>query len=366
MSLPTHMKAYVTEGAKGLIREVPLPKHRPTEVLVKTLTVAINPIDWKNVDNKWGKEGNIIGTDVAGEVVAVGSEVTEFKVGDQLFAFVPGSSYYRPDNGPFAEYCAVEARKAFRVPTKLAHDKRESIPIGPVDSLEAASSFPCTLTTVSTGLEYYAKIPLEHNPKYANQYFFVWGGASSLGQSVIQLARLVGFKVIATASRSNWETLAEIGVEKCFDYHDKDVLDQIKKYAGDNITLAYDTVAGATTSIDTYEVMSKTRPSQMLIALPFDQTAVRQKNDLVHIEFPLGYLAVEKVRIFGKEQSDPALFEAAAGTVKRLNRIFAEKPNAIRHMPIRVLANGFDSLDEALDLARTGKISGKKLVVRMA
>jgi NADPH-dependent curcumin reductase CurA len=172
--------------------------------------------------------------------------------------------------------------------------------------------------------------------------------------------------VIATASPHNWSNLTEMGVEKCFDYHDKDVLDQLKEYAGDEITIAYDTIAGATTSVDTYEVMSKTKPSQMLIALPFDESTVRQKNDYVEIKLPIAYLAIEEVRIFGGELRDPGLLEATPATVRRVNKILAENSNEIRHMPIRVLPNGFDSLEEALDLSRTGKVSGEKIVVRMA
>jgi NADPH:quinone reductase-like Zn-dependent oxidoreductase len=360
------MKAYITEGGKGVTRRVLLPKYRPNEALVKNLAVAINPTDWKHIDYKLGREGNVVGSDLAGEVVAVGDDVTDLKVGDQVFAFVPGASYYRPDNGAFAEYSAVDPRRTFKVPAKLPHDDRQLTPVGPVDSLEAATSFPCTLLTVATGFEYYAKIPLKHNPQYANQYFLVWGGASSLGQNAIQLAKLVGFKVIATASPHNWSNLTEIGVEKCFDYHDKDVLDQIKEYAGDDITLAFDTIVGATTSIDTYELMSKTKPSQMLIAIPFDESTFREKNDYVEIKFPITYLAIEEVRVLGGELRDPGLLEATPATVRRVNKILAENSNAIRHMPIRVLPNGFDSLEEALDLSRTGKVSGEKIVVRMA
>jgi NADPH:quinone reductase-like Zn-dependent oxidoreductase len=193
MTLPTYMKACITEGAKGVMRSVLLPKYRPNEVLVKNLAVAINPTDWKHIDNKFGREGNVVGSDLAGEVVAVGDDITDLKIGDQVFAFVPGASYYRPDNGAFAEYSAVDPKRTFKVPAKLPHDDRQLIPLDPVDSLEASASFPCTLLTVAAGFEYYANIPLKYNPQYANQYFFVWGGASSLGQNAIQLAKFVGY-----------------------------------------------------------------------------------------------------------------------------------------------------------------------------
>jgi hypothetical protein len=67
----------------------------------------------------------------------------------------------------------------------------------------------------------------------------------------------------------------------------------------------------------------------------------------------------------GEEMCDPALFEGSANVVRKVNDIFAQNPNAIRNMPIRVLRAGFESLDEGLDLSRAGKASGEKIVVRM-
>ena len=136
------------------------------------------------------------------------------------------------------------------------------------------------------------------------------------------------------------------------------MLNQIKQYAGDKITIAYDTITVAPTSADTYEVMSKTRPSQMLTSLPIASPLLGKNNHLVHIEIPLAYLALEEIRILGGELRSPlGLVNAAANSVARVNTILAENPNIIRQGPIRVLPRGYESLDEGLDLSRTGKVS---------
>jgi NADPH:quinone reductase-like Zn-dependent oxidoreductase len=367
------MKAYVTEGSKGVVKQVPLPKYKRDELLVKNFAVAINPTDWKHVDpDQWakmGKEGNIVGCDLAGEVVEVGSDVTDWKKGDQVFAFVPGANYYRPDNGAFAEYTAVVASKAFKPPVKLTHNHQKFIPVGPIDSFEGAASTPVALLTVITGFEHFARIHLKPDPKRADEYFLVWGGASSLGQITIQLAKFVGFKVIVTASQHNWENLTKLGAEKCFDYRQEDVLDQIKKYAGDHITVAFDTITSPPTSADTYELLSTTKPSTLIVSLPFDETNLQHKKPNVKVVMPLAYLATDPVRRFGvkgEEMKAPhGLHESAAHSVAHFNKLMAENPNFIRHMPIAVLPNGFDNIDDGLDLSRQGKVSGEKIVIRL-
>lgn len=82
--------AWITE-AKGKplkVHEAPLPKPGPNDVVVKNHAIAVNPVDWKIQD--YGvfltKYPNILGTDVAGEVYEVGSEVKDFKRGDRVLA----------------------------------------------------------------------------------------------------------------------------------------------------------------------------------------------------------------------------------------------------------------------------------------
>lgn len=75
-------------GKKFRVADAPMPKAKADHVVVKNKAIAINPVDWKIQDygvfiQKWP---NILGCDVAGEVVEVGEKVTSFKVGDRVCA----------------------------------------------------------------------------------------------------------------------------------------------------------------------------------------------------------------------------------------------------------------------------------------
>lgn len=67
-------------------------------------------------------------------------------------------------------------------------------------------------------------------------------GATSVGWYAIQIAKLLGLRVLATASKKNWAVLKDLGVEKCFDYKDEDVVEQIKAYAKDSIAFGVDNI----------------------------------------------------------------------------------------------------------------------------
>lgn len=92
MSIPQTTRALVKTAPRvATIQEVPIPKLRDGYVLVKTKAVSINPTDWKTL---YGEEPETIGVrtgcDFAGEVVALGPGVTNFKVGDRIAGFTGG------------------------------------------------------------------------------------------------------------------------------------------------------------------------------------------------------------------------------------------------------------------------------------
>jgi len=82
--------AWITEskGKPLKVDSAPMPEPGPNDVVVKNHAVAINPVDWKIQDSGYfvTKYPNVLGTDVAGEIVQVGSEVKDFKKGDRVLA----------------------------------------------------------------------------------------------------------------------------------------------------------------------------------------------------------------------------------------------------------------------------------------
>lgn len=88
--MASNSAAWITEskGKPLKVSEAPMPKPGPHDVVVHNKAVALNPVDWKIQDSGYfvTKYPNILGTDVAGEVAEVGSEVKNFKKGDRVLA----------------------------------------------------------------------------------------------------------------------------------------------------------------------------------------------------------------------------------------------------------------------------------------
>lgn len=134
------MKAIIINGNKAKVASgVSLPKIRPTYLLAKVDSIALNPTDWKHINGKRAAENGISGCDFAGTVVEVGPEVTKsFKPGDRIAGTTHGANFSHADDGCFAEYAIAKADLLVRIPESL--------------SFEQASTFPLGVSTVGQGL----------------------------------------------------------------------------------------------------------------------------------------------------------------------------------------------------------------------
>lgn len=105
--MPSNKAAWATEAGKPLnIKSAPFTSPAANEIVIKNGAVAINPVDWfiqsKGVDPFPGMTiPCILGSDVAGEVVEVGSAVTRFKPGDRVLGFAMGSTHMKSSEGAF-------------------------------------------------------------------------------------------------------------------------------------------------------------------------------------------------------------------------------------------------------------------------
>lgn len=120
-------KAAWLNGQKAPLEVKPAPYTTPAEneLVIKNGAVAINPIDWIGQDSgnlafPWIKYPFIMGTDVAGEVVQVGSSVARFKVGDRVVSHSVGASkkHNTPTKGAFQMYPVALARMTSPIPER--------------------------------------------------------------------------------------------------------------------------------------------------------------------------------------------------------------------------------------------------------
>ena len=183
----------------------------------------------------------VLGSDVAGTVVAVGPSVTHFAPGDRVIGFSAVMYNDNPDHGAWQTYTLLRELAASKLPPNL--------------TFEQGAVFPMAMATAAIALFVTLDIPpalargeaTEQKPRSA---LLVWGAASSVGSAAVQLARSMGFTVFATASPQHHGWLKRLGAAEVLDYRDGDVvgkLVQAAKARGTSIDLALDPISeGAT------------------------------------------------------------------------------------------------------------------------
>ncbi len=185
----------------------PVPEPGAGEVLVRAAAAGVNRPD---VLQRLGGyppppgASDIPGLEIAGDVVALGSGVTDLKIGDSVTALVTGGGY--------AEYCAAPAPQCLPVPEGL--------------SLVEAAAMPETFFTVWTNV-------FDRGGLQAGEAFLVHGGSSGIGTTAIQLAKTFGARVFATAgSAEKCKACEDLGAERAIDYREQDFVQVVKDATG--------------------------------------------------------------------------------------------------------------------------------------
>ncbi len=194
--LAAHIQRY--GGPERLIvGELPEPTPGPHDLLVAVAAASVNPIDFKLRDGKLKAlmplpMPLILGNDLSGTVLTVGSAVTRFKVGDRIVARLDKQRI-----GAFAERAVVGESEAALAPTRI-------------DLIDAAA-LPLAGLTAWQAL-------FELGQLSAGQSLLVHAGAGGVGHFALQLGRWRGARVIATASERNRERCLALGANEVIDY----------------------------------------------------------------------------------------------------------------------------------------------------
>src|SRR5215472_17079032 len=139
------MKAVIAERYGGPevleLADVPIPQVGPNGVLVQVHASSVNPVDWKLrkglLSAIWNLRFPVIwGSDLSGVVEKVGSAITLFKPGDEVYGFMHGkvAKTYR---GTYAEYVVVPENALARKPAKLSHEEAATVPLGALTAWQA-------------------------------------------------------------------------------------------------------------------------------------------------------------------------------------------------------------------------------------
>jgi NADPH:quinone reductase-like Zn-dependent oxidoreductase len=213
-------------GAKlGSLQIGPAPATAPgaNEIVVRNRAVAVNPVDrllplMGDFIAPWLAYPLVPGSDVAGEVLAVGEAVTRFRVGDRVVGHAAALEKSRNR----------AAEGAFQRLTVLLEHMTSPIPAG-MDFAEAAV-LPLGLSTAACALfqaDHLALRPPTTGGMATGEAVLIWGGSTSVGGNAIQLAVAAGYDVIATASPRNFAYVQRLGARQVFDYRSPTVIRDI-------------------------------------------------------------------------------------------------------------------------------------------
>ncbi|MGP7816562.1 zinc-binding alcohol dehydrogenase family protein [Niallia sp. 01092] len=196
---------YLPINHKESLLDVDLEKPVPTQsdLLVKIKAISINPVDVKvrAPKDKQEETPKILGWDACGVVEAVGPDCTLFKVGDEVYY---AGSITRP--GTYSEYHLVNEKIVGKKPQSL-------------NDAEAAA-LPLTAITAWEGLFDRLEIDFSNIEENKKKTILIIGGAGGVGSIAIQLAKLAGLTVIATASREeSIKWVEELGADYVVNHH---------------------------------------------------------------------------------------------------------------------------------------------------
>ncbi|TSB47315.1 zinc-binding alcohol dehydrogenase family protein [Alkalicoccobacillus porphyridii] len=200
------LKKYLPIEHEESFLNVEIPKPVPTgrDLLVNVRAVSINPVDTKvrAPKDQVEEEPRILGWDASGIVVEVGDEVSDYKVGDEVYY---AGSITRP--GSNSEYQLVDERIVGKKPSSLDFAK--------------AAALPLTTITAWEALFERFDVKLEAKEENKQKHLLIIGGAGGVGSIAIQLAKLAGLRVTATASREETTTwVQKLGADNVINHHE--------------------------------------------------------------------------------------------------------------------------------------------------
>lgn len=205
------------------LADVDRPEPAAGQLLVKIAAASVNPIDLKI------REGlpigpampAILGCDFAGTIAAIGSGVTGFRIGEEVYGCAGG---VKGHGGSLAEYIAADARLVAPKPVSLSFREAAALPLVSITAWDA----------------------MERAGVKAGDHILIHGGTGGVGHVAIQLAKQLGARVAATVSSEEAASIArELGADETIDYRSEEAADYVGRLTGgQGFEVIFDTVGG--------------------------------------------------------------------------------------------------------------------------
>ncbi len=244
--------------------DIPKPQIKSDEVLVKTISLSINPIDYKSRSNSatlsWLFEEErpvILGWDLSGTIEEIGENVSDFKIGDAVF----GMANFPGKGNAYAEFVAVPSSHLTLKPINITHQ-------------EAASASLAALTAWQTLVN-------KGNVKKGDKVL-IHGASGGVGHYATQIAKHLGAYVIGTSSAKNKEFVLQNGADKHIDYTSENFLEIVS-----DADFVLDTLAGDLIS----KSIDVTKRGGIVVTIPSgnisDEDLIKAKSKDVDLSFVL-------------------------------------------------------------------------------
>lgn len=182
------------------IADVPAPKPKDDEVVVAVAATSVNPVDWLVRDGSATsfvrvKFPVVLGCDLAGRVVEVGSKVKRLAVGDEVFAMMPH------DYGAHAERVVLAESLVVKKPASLG--------------MREAAALPVVAMTALNGLRNKAEVK-------PGERVLINGASGGVGQAAVQIAKSLGAHVTAVCAKESFDLVRGLGADELIDYKTTD------------------------------------------------------------------------------------------------------------------------------------------------
>ncbi|MFM0483926.1 NADP-dependent oxidoreductase [Paraburkholderia strydomiana] len=316
------------------LAEVPRPTLKPDELLVQVHAAGLNPIDNMIPSGTFKPVLKFelpatLGSDIAGVVTEVGSNVTRFKPGDAIFA-----SLFDLGRGSIAEFAAVPESVAASKPVNLDFVQAAAVPMVGLTSWQALK---------------------ERAHLQAGQKVFIPAGSGGIGTFAIQLAKHFGARVGTTTSTGNVQLVTSLGADEVVDY---------KKQEFEKVLDGYDVVVGTIRGDAIEKSIGILKPGSKIVSLigPLDAAFARARRLNFILRLVFGLMSRKIMRLAKKRDvAYSFLFMRPDGA--QLSEIGGLlKSEQVRPVIDKVFP--FEQAKEALEYLAQGRARGK-VVVRM-
>jgi len=307
--------------------DLPDPKPAANQCLIKVAAVDVNPVDIYIRSGTVPAKLHfpyILGRDLAGKVVATGAGVKRFKVGGRVWATGQGADGRQ---GTFSELAAIDESWLNHLPGNVTDEDIVAVSLVGV--------------TAHMGLVTKAKLK-------AGEILFVNGGTGGVGSSVVQMAKVIGARVITTVGSEEKAARAkELGADVVINYKTQNVADEVRKAVPDGVNVWWETLREPDFE-KTFSLMSTN--GRMIVMAGRDARPV----------FPVGLFYSKNCSVFGfmilNESGDD--LRSAADDINGWMSAGKLKAQIDRVMPLSQTAEAH-RLQEESTIKKTGALAGK-------